>query len=100
VREHGEHHVHCGKRIKEVQEVHEGQMRVLLERHTNGEQGEGPPESSSTEVTHPSGQNQELSSKIDRKGWLVAYYLFYFILICIPFLEALQLSQVLSSHVI
>jgi len=53
--EHGEHHVHGGKRIEEVQEVHKGQMRVLLEWHTNGEQGEGPPESSSTEVTCPSG---------------------------------------------
>jgi len=65
VREHGEHHVCCGKRIEEVQEVHEGQTWVLLEWHPNGEQGEGPPESSSTEVTHPSGQDQELPSKID-----------------------------------
>ena len=52
---HGEHHVRYGKRIEEVQEVHEGQMRVLLERHTNGKEGEGPPESSSAKATRPSG---------------------------------------------
>jgi len=65
VREHGEYHVCHGKRIEEVQEVHERQTWALLEWHANGEQGEGPPESSSTEVTCPSGQNQESSSKID-----------------------------------
>jgi len=65
VREHGEHHVRRGKRIEEVQEVHKGQTRVLLEWHTNGEQGEGPPESSSAEATRPSGRDQEPPSKID-----------------------------------
>jgi len=46
--------MHHGKRVEEVQEVHKGQMWVLLEWHTVDEQGEGPPESSSTEVTCPS----------------------------------------------
>jgi len=73
VLKHGEYHVSHGKRIEEVQEVHEEQTWVLLEWHSNGEQGEGPPESSSTKATHPSGQNQESSLKVDQKGWLVAY---------------------------
>jgi len=51
---HGKCHVCCRKGGEEVQEVHEGQMWVLLEWHTVNEQGEGAPESPSAKVTHPS----------------------------------------------
>ena len=56
---HGKHHVHHGKSGEEVQEVHKGQMRVLLEWHTVDKQGEGAPESPSAKVIHPYHQDQD-----------------------------------------
>ena len=59
VRRHGKHHVCCGKRGEEVQEVHEEQMRVLLEWCTVDNQGEGAPEGHSAEATHPDHRDQD-----------------------------------------
>ena len=49
---HGKHNVHCRKR---GEEVHKGQTQLLLGWHAIDKQGEGPPESTSTKVTCPSG---------------------------------------------
>jgi len=58
VRRHGKYHVRCGERGEKVQEVHKGQMRVLLEWHTIDDQGEGTPEGYSAKVTPPHCQDQ------------------------------------------
>jgi len=53
-----------------MQEVHERQAQLLLEWHTIDKQGEGPPESPSTETTHSHGWDQDkLPPKGDWKNW-------------------------------
>jgi len=67
---HGQSHVHCRERRKEMQEVHQGQAWVLLDQGQFGEQGEGTSEGICTEATCPSSQNQDDSpQKAYPKSW-------------------------------
>jgi len=100
----GEHHVRRGKRIeRKCKKCTKDKTRgCYLEWHTNGEQGGRPPRKlKPPKRLVPVVEIKSRPRRLTEKGWLVAYYFLYFVLIRILFfLEALQSSQASSSRII